>query len=606
MAGRFRVGEWTVVPELNSLERDGRTVHLEPKFMQVLVTLGEQPGEVVSKEQIFERVWPDTFVSDEVLTRAVSELRKAFEDNPHEPKYIQTIPKGGYRLVAAVLREPAERKNWLSVNWWKVAAITAIILLAVAASLYSLRVRKLAESKSMITSLAVLPLVNLSGDEGQDYFADGMTDELTTRLSNISALRVISRTSAMHYKGTQKTVPEIARELNVDAVLEGSVLRSEGKVRISTQLIHAQTDKHLWAESYERDLRDILALQSDVAQAVAREIKIQVMPQEDQKLKAAKPVNPEAHDSYLKGVYYWNEFTEETMRKAVDSFQDAIQKQPDYGPAYSGLAHAYHELAYYVAPNEVMPKGKAAAMRALELDATDAEAHAALGWIKWRYDWDWPGAEQEYLQALESNSRSTMAHGQYALYLSSLGRFSESLQELKIAKELDPVPSLIGRTNLADVYATARRYDAAVEQYQQVLELDPNFSEAQGGLGVTFALQGKLQDAIVHLRKAEQLDTDPEFLGMLGYTYALAGDKAQARGILRQLMERSRSGYVSPEAVVLVYFGMGEEGQACDWLERAYQAHDSGLAYIRTDPIWDRLRPKPCFQNLMKRMGVPH
>jgi serine/threonine protein kinase len=387
-------------------------------------------------------------------------------------------------VLASQEREqrPPARKTWIITVSAGATAVSLAVLFAL--NVPGLRDRLIHHvTVSKIESIAVLPLTNLSGDASQDYFADGMTDELTTRLSHISSLRVISRTSAMHYKDTRKSVPEVARDLNVDAILEGSVLRSGDKVRISTQLIEGRTDKHLWAESYERDLRDTLALQSDVARAVAREIKIQLTPQEDKKLTAAKPVNPEAYDSYLKGDYYWNKFTEEGMRKAVEYFQDSIQKQADYAPAYAGLANAYHELAYYVAPNEVMPKAKAAAKRALDFDSTDAEAHAALGWIKWRYDWDWPGAEQEFLRALEFNPRSSGAHGQYALYLSSVGRFTESLQELRRTKELDPVPSLIGMTNFGDVYVLAGRYDDAVEQYKQVWNWMPTFQRRTAGLG---------------------------------------------------------------------------------------------------------------------------
>lgn len=610
MTGRFKVGEWTVVPELNSLEGNGRTAHLEPKVMQVLVTLADHPGQVVSKEQIFHRVWPDTFVSDEVLTRSVSELRKVFEDNPQDPRYIQTIPKGGYRLIAPIMLETADRAVAPHVPWWKrerqkLAAAAAIILLANIAYLYLAKGRQQTSSRPPITSLAVLPLNNLSGDTSQDYFADGMTDELTTRLSSISTLRVISRTSVMHYRGTQKTIPEIARELNVDAVLEGSVLRSGDKVRVSAQLIEAHTDEHLWAESYEGDLGDVLSLQSDVARAVAREIRIQVTPQEYKALTAIKAVNPEAHDSYLKGLYFWGEFTEEGLTKAVHYFEDAIQKQPDYAPAYAGLANAYHELAFYIEPREVMPKGKEAAMRALELDSTDSDAHAALGWIKWHYDWDWRGAEQEYTRAIELHPRSGMAHGQYALYLTAMGRFEESLREHQLAGPDDPL-SLGGETNLGDIYYSARRYNEAAKQYQQVLELDANYAIAQAGLGMTYIQQGNLQDAIVHLRRATELDTDASYAGILGYAYAVEGNKAEARKILTQLMDRSRKGYISPQAVALVYLGMGEQNQSCEWLEHGYQARDSDLAYIRVEPLWDKIRPNPCFQDLLHRMGVSH
>ena len=604
MPGTFTVGEWTVFSELNSLERYKRTVHVEPKVMQVLLVLCERPGQVVSKEQIFHRVWPDTFVSDEVLTRSISELRKAFEDSPQEPKYIQTIPKGGYRLVATVVREPANRKDWYSERWRILTAATAVLLLAAIASFYTLNARKPGASRVVITSLAVLPLANLSGDASQDYFADGMTDELTTRLSNIGALRVISRTSVMHYKGTQKTIPEIARELNVDAVLTGSVLRSGDKVRISSQLIQASTDKHLWAESYERDLRDILALQSDVARAVAKEISIQVTPQENRKLTEAKPVNPEAYDSYLKGLYQWNKFTEEAMRKAVDNFEDAIQKQPDYASAYAGLAHTYHELAFYVAPKEVMPKAKEAAIRALSLDDSDAEAHAALGWIKWHYDWDWSGAEKEYARALEFNPASSLAHGQYALYLDAMGRSQEGIREHNLVLRLDPL-SLISRTNLGDAYYSSARYVEAAEEFRKTLELDTNFADAHAGLGMTYVQQGRFPEGISHLQRATQLDTDPGYRAMLSHAYAASGNRIEAQKILIQLVGSSQKRYISAVYVALAYSELGDQDQTCNWLERAYEDRDSYLPEFNIATGFVKLRSNPCFQDLIQRMGFP-
>lgn len=606
MAGRFMVGEWTVLPGLNSLERDGRNVHLEPKVMQVLITLSEQPGEVVSKHQIFKRVWPDTFVSDEVLTRSVSELRRAFQDDPQEPKYIQTIPKGGYRLVATVRRESAGGAKRLSGYSWKVLTITPITLLVMATSVYfALKGRREVTLSPKITSLAVLPLTSLSSDAGQEYFADGMTDELTTRLSNIGALRVISRTSVMHYKGTQKTVPEIAGELHVDAVLEGSVLRSGDKVRISTQLILARSDEHIWAESYERDLRDVLALQSDIARAVAREISIQVTSQENRKLMAAAKVNPEAHDSYLKGLYFWNKFTEEGMRNAVSYFLDATQKQPNYAPAYAWLAHAYDELAYYVAPKEIVPKAKEAALRALQLDNTDAEAHAALGWIKWHYDWDWPGSEREFKSALQSNPNSYIAHAQYASYLDTMGRFDEALEEHKIALKLDPL-SLVAETNLGDSYYGAGRYKEAEEQYQKTLELEGNFAYAHAMLAMVYVKQGRFREGIQRLQKATQLDTDPIFTETLAYAYAASGNKAEARKVLSRLMDSSQKRYIASVFVALVYLKMNDQDQACKWLERGYEERDSGVPDIYVEPAFAEFRSNRCVQDVMKRVGFPH
>jgi TolB-like protein/DNA-binding winged helix-turn-helix (wHTH) protein len=301
VAGAFMVGEWTVLPELNSLECDGRTVHLEPKVMQVLVTLAEHPGHVASKEHIFHRVWPDTFVSDEVLTRSVSELRKVFEDNPQKPKYIQTIPKGGYRLVAPVVREPTKRADWLAGQWRKLVTVTAIIVLAVMASLYNMRAREHAASKAPITSLAVLPLKNISGDPSQEYFADGMTEEMISRLSMIRGLRVVSRTSVMQFKDTRIAVPQIARALGVDALVEGSVIRDSGRVRIHAQLIRGATDEHFWSETYDRELGDALALESDIAQAIAAKVQVTVTGEERERLVAARQVAPEVYESYLKG-----------------------------------------------------------------------------------------------------------------------------------------------------------------------------------------------------------------------------------------------------------------------------------------------------------------
>jgi len=595
---------------MNCLERAGQTHRLEPKIMQVLLALADHPGEVVSKEQLFRRVWPDTFVSDEVLTRSISELRKTFEDNPRESTYIQTIPKSGYRLVAPVTL-PAETKNRGAADKpaWKtwafgIAATAALLVVGAFLYLYFRTYEQRQTAHPRVTSLAVLPLANLSGDAAQDYFADGMTDELTTRLSGISALRVISRTSAMRYKGTSKTPSEIARELNVDGLVAGSVIRSGDRVRISAQLIQATNGSNVWAESYERDLRDVLSLQADLARTIADQIKIQVTPQERTMLIAAPPINSEAHDSYLKGIYYWNKFTEPGMKRAVGYFEEAIALDSNYTPAYAGLAHAYHELAYYEPPNEVMPKAKQAALRALQLDNTSAEAHAALGWIKTHYDWDWSGAEQEYRHAIEDNPGSGLAHGQYAIYLDAMGRFEESLQQHKIAVELDPL-WLIERACLGDLFKNARQYDSAREQYQKALELDPNFAEAHAGLAEVYLQEGNFPEAIAHAKRSSELDADTGFSAGLAFAYAKSGDTKQARTILNRMLASAHNSYVSPAGIALVYSGLGEQNEACKWLERAREARDSALPYIDVSPVWDGLRSNPCFQELVHQMKFP-
>jgi TolB-like protein/DNA-binding winged helix-turn-helix (wHTH) protein/Tfp pilus assembly protein PilF len=600
------LGEWKVLPGLNSLERAGRTVHLEPKVMQVLVILAEHSGQVASKEQIFARVWPDTFVSDEVLTRAISELRKAFEDYPQQPKYIQTIPKGGYRLVAPVVREPTKHSYWL-VHRKKVATIAAAILLAAAASLYALRAREHATSKTAITSLAVLPLTNLSGDAGQDYFADGMTDELITRLSNISALRVISRTSVMHYKGTQKTIPEIARELNVDAVMEGAVQRSGDRVRVSAQLIETRTDRHLWAESYERDLRDVLALEGEVSSAIAREVQLQLTPTEHARLSDKGTLSPEAHEAYLKGSYYWNKLTEEDVRKSVTYFEEAIRLAPSFAPAYASLAFSYNLLASdeYVAPQDGFPKAKELARKALDLDQNLAGAHAALGYALYLFDWNWAAAEAEFRRANELEPNGQGARGVYALYLSSMGRHEEAIAEMKRVVELDPL-AVLALWNLGSLYWDAGQPEQAVEQFRKILEIDSNSPDGHQGLGITYAMEKRYDNAIAELQQAVKLSGQDVWMkASLGYAYAVAGRKKAAREVLSDLERTSKRKYVSGYLIATVYAGLGDKEAAFHWLEAAFENRDCQMPQLRNEPSFESLRSDPRFGELVRRIGLP-
>jgi TolB-like protein/DNA-binding winged helix-turn-helix (wHTH) protein/Tfp pilus assembly protein PilF len=606
LAGTFTVGEWTVFPELNNLERNKRTVHVEPKVMQVLLVLCERSGQVVSKEQIFHRVWPDAFVSDEVLTRSISELRKAFEDNPQGPKYIQTIPKGGYRLVATVVREPANRKDWYSERWRMLTAATAVLLLAAVASFYTLKARKLAASKAVITSLAVLPLANLSGDTGQDYFADGMTDELTTRLSNIGALRVISRTSVMHYKGTRKTIPEIARELNVDAVLEGSVLRSGDKVRISSQLILASTDKHLWAESYERDLREVLALQGEVAGAIAEHVRVKLTPQEHASLASSRTVNPEAYEAYLQGEYFWNQITEEGIKKSIEYFQKAIQLAPDYAPAYASLAFSYNLLASseFAPPTENYSKARQLAQQALEKDETLPEAHAALGFVLCYSDWNWPAAEAEFKRALDLTPGNNTGRGDYALYLADMGRREEAIAEMKKTLESDPL-SVLARWNLGWMYWTSGKLDPAIEQFQKILEIAPNSPDGHQGLGIVYVFENRHAEAIVELQKAVTPAGDNVwFKAWLGYAYAAAGKRHAAYKVLDDLKQMSKRKYVSAYLIATVYAGLGDKNSAFGWLTTALEERNDLLVGLKVDPVFASFRSDPRFADLLRRIGL--
>jgi len=492
--------------------------------------------------------------------------------------------------------------------------VLAVLLLAL--NVGGLRDRLLGRTAApRIESLAVLPLANLSGDPEQEYFADGMTEELIADLSQVSALRVISRTSVMQYKSTKKSMPEIARELKVDGVIEGSVLRSGDQVRITAQLIQAATDKHLWAQSYKRDLRDVLVLQDEVAQAIASAIKIKLTPQEQVQLASARPVNPEAYEPYLKGRYYWNKRTPETLKKSLEYFQQAIEEDPAYSLAYAGLADSYAMLgagSYQVLPpKEAYPKAEAAAMKALELDSTLAEAHASLAWSKMQFDWDWQGAEREFKQATELNPGYANAHHWYALYLTITGRHAEALAEDRKAESLDPLSLIISTDVATEALVPTGRYDEAMKQCRKALEMDPHFAEAHSCLADSYEGKGMYQEANAEFQKAFELSGgNLVYLSRVGYTYALAGRRGDAIKILNGLKARSKREFVWPDLLAYIYAALGEKDQAFTWLEKAY---DERCVHLLIDPVphvriralWDPLRSDPRFQDLLRRMNFP-
>jgi len=460
---------------------------------------------------------------------------------------------------------------------------------------------------SKIRSIAVLPLANLSGDPEQEYFADGMTEQLTTDLGQISALRVISRTSAMHYKGTNKKLPEIARELDVDAVVEGSVERAGNQVRITAQLIEAATDRHLWAKSYIRDLRDVLGLQDEVARAIAAEVKVNLTPREQMKLASARRVDPQAQDAYLTGRYYWNRRTIEAMRKSCEYFQLAVKRDPAYAVAYAGFADCNNMLGYYNyrSAAETFALGKAAAQSALQIDDGLAEAHASLAFALEYYDFDWVGAEQEYKSAIELNPNYATAHHWYSLYLSEVGRFDEALAEIRHAQQLDPLSPIISNT-IAAVYFRSRRYDQAIEQLRKLVDIDPNFVVAHNLLAQCYVEKGLLSEALAEYQKARTID--PEGISVLpaiGATLALAGRKTEAEHVLHETKEISKQEYVSPFGIAILYACLGDKDMAFEWLEHAYHERDRDLTALKFEPRLDNLRTDPRFADLMRRVGLP-
>jgi TolB-like protein/Flp pilus assembly protein TadD len=530
----------------------------------------ERSGHLVSKEEMLRNVWPASFVEEANLSVHISALRRAIGDG-HEggEKYIETIPRVGYRFIAPV-REVAR----VAVEF-------------------------------PIHSIAVLPLSNLSADPAQDYFAEGMTEELITELAKISRLRIISRTSAMHFKGTRKTLPEIARELGADAVVEGAVARDRNQVRISAQLIDARTDLHLWAQSYEGDLSDVLRLQERVALAIANELQVKLTPQQETRLGHARSVSPEAHELYLRGRFHWNKRTEEGLKRSIDYFQQAVEKDPTYALAYSGLADSYSMLGMWgdLPQMESAPKAKAAAIRALEIDDQLAEAHASIGWTMFAFDWNWSAAERELQRSIELNPSYATAHRWLANCLTQQERHEEALTAIKRGHQPDPV-SLITNSVLAFTSYMARDYEKAIEDEWKTLELDDQFAPAHWVLGMALEQKGQLSDAISEFQKATALDVHPIYLAALGHAYGVTGQTEQGLAILHNLAKVSKDKNVAWNEVAILYMGMGEKEMALATLDTAYMTHDSHLNWLKVEPRLDALRSDPRFADLLRRMNL--
>jgi TolB-like protein/Tfp pilus assembly protein PilF len=460
-------------------------------------------------------------------------------------------------------------------------------------------------SGTAIQSLLVLPLKNLSADPEQDYFADGMTDALNARLAQVSALRVISQTSSLVYKGTNKPLSEIARELKVDGVVEGSVLRSGNRIRINVQLVQPALEKRLWGQTYERDLRDVLTLQSEVARAIVDEIRVKLTPGEQARLASAHTSNPEAHFAYARGRIYWNKRTEEGLQKAIECFQEAINKDPDYALAYAGLADSWVPRAWYafLPPTEAFPVAKAAATRALELDPNLAEAHTTLAFITLYYDWDWAAADREFRRAITLNPNYANAHHWYAEYLSLIGRHEAAIQESERARELDPLSSIIN-TWVGARYFFARRYEKAIEQYRNVVEMDPTFVPVHLSHGVAYEQKRMYREAIAELERAVSLSGGgPVYLAALAHTYGVSGRRSDTQKLIDELKRVSARRYVASFDMAIALLGLGDRDRTFDALEKAVQERSPRLLFLMIDPRFDPLRSDSRFQRLTKLVG---
>jgi TolB-like protein/Tfp pilus assembly protein PilF len=504
---------------------------------------------------------------------------------------------------------PAVRARARPILWLGLLALAAAVAILVILNPGRWRERLSGGSAHpAIRSLAVLPLENLSHDPNQEFFADGMTEALISNLARVRSLRVISRTSIMRYKGTRKAVPEIARELGVEGIVEGSVLRVGDRVRITAQLINAGTDAHLWGEEYERDAREVLALQGDVARAIAREVQARLTPEEQTRLAAVVSVNVQAHEAYLKGRYYWNKRTAEALLTAIGFFEQSLAADARFAPAYAGLANCYVLLGgtgiSAFPPNDVGPKARAAALKALALDESLAEAHAALGYAATTYGWEWVAAEKAFERAIALDPGYATAHFWYAVFLAARGRPERAISEVKQARELDPLSPII-HAGVAWIYHLARRDDEAMEEARKSLEIDPAFMIGHFRLGVAYERKASYDAATAEIRNAiASSGRNPDMIAALGHALAASGRRGEARGIVDQLIDLRNHRYVSAYSIAAVYSGLDEKDRAFEWLQKAFEERSWSLAFVAVDPDMDPLRSDPRFSETTRRLGL--
>ncbi|HET7840326.1 MAG TPA: winged helix-turn-helix domain-containing protein [Terriglobia bacterium] len=632
------------------LRRQGIRVKLQEKPFQLLATLLERPGDVVTREELREKLWPgDTFVDfDHGINIAINKLREALGDSAESPRLIETLARRGYRfmgevepVISSIPPPPAVTRTsedapaqgpaadsqatplpsgveslppaGAAFARYSRAKTIALLLFAIAVAGYlgwRLHTPRVKPSSGRVM-LAVLPFENLSGNTEQDYFSDGLTEEMITQLGGLhpERLGVIARTTMMQYRGTHKTANQIGRELGADYILEGSVRRSDGRVRIAAQLIQVSDQTHVWADSYERNLSNVLELQSDVAGAIAERIQLQLTPAQRQRLASAPAVNPAAYEDYLKGRFYWNERTGEGFQKAIAQFDQAIAKDANYAPPYAGLADTYNLLgsvpANVLEPRVAMSKAREAAAKALALDESLAEAHVSLGYVKMAYEWDFPAAEAEFERAIELNPAYPTAHQWYAFYLTAMGRADDADRENMLAKKLDPL-SLSVNSQIAWSYYIARRYGDAVTQSQKLIDLEPNLYTSHLYLGLAYEGQKLYPQAIAEFQKANALSGgNPIILGALGHTYAVSGNRAKANELIAQLESIAKKRYVPGLYPAAIYSGLDDKAAAIRWLTKAVEDRSDYCLFLPLEPEAENLRSDPRFKELVRRIGLP-
>ncbi len=658
----FRFGAFEFHVQALELRKHGLRIKLAGQPISVLAMLLERPGEVVTREDLQARLWPaGTYVDFEhSVNAAVKRLRQALGDSADSPRFIETLARNGYRFIAplsertedlakpagppgsqaalgqhrkvtppispsgsavrcpAITHEkqpeepqsPAQAKKtakWLRFLAFPRVMAGVLLLIGIAAFIIGLHERRPAHTGSgPIRSLVVLPLANLSGDPDEEYFVDGMADELRQHLEVISPLRVISRTSSMYYRGSSKPLPEIARQLNADAVVDGSVLRSGKRVRINVELIQTASDTRLWGGSYDRDLKDIFTLQAEVAQKIAGEIRATLTLPDRVRLARRHTPDPNAYLAYSKGRFFWNRRTEADLKRAIRYFQQAIEKDPNYALAYDGLADCWLPLGWYayMAPSETFPYAKVAARKALALDDSLAEAHTSLAFVTLYYDRDWTDAEREFRRAIELNPNYANGRHWYAEFLSLVGRHEEAIDESERARELDPLSNIIN-TWVGSRYFFARQYDKAIEQYRNAAEMDPGFVPVHLVLGHALEQKHMYQEAITELEKAVSLSGgSPVYVASLAHAYGVAGKRGHAKKLFEDLRNLSKQRYVSSYDLGLASLGIGETDRVFALLAQAVEERSPRIAFLGVDPRFDGLRNDARFKELMIRIGI--
>lgn len=594
---RVSFGSFEVNPSSGELRKQGIRIKLHEKPLQVLLALLEHPGKVVTRKELQERLWPgETFVEFENgLNNAISRLREALGDTAESSRFIETVPRHGYRFLPEVSPAVSFSAASGSFRLW----LLAILLSVGAAVLLGGAFHFAFPRPKTIQSLAVLPFRTLGAGASEEYFTDGMTDAVTTELAKVGIPKVISETSVAQFKDTKKSVPEIARALSVDAIVEGAVLREGDEVRITVQLIRADTDRHVWAESYQRPLKDILALQNEVALGVARAIKLKLSSSAAAQQTSPKPVNAQAYEAYLKGRYFMQKQDESALR-AKDYFQQAIQLDPGYAPAYAGLSEFY---VLALPPKEALPKAKEYTQKALQLDPNLPDGHISLAYIYFYDDWNWNAAGEEFQRAISLAPGLAESHRWYAVYLAAMGRTAEATREAQHALDLDPL-SISAHHGAAVAALCAGQNDRAIEEGRKIIELDPNDPRGYLDMGLGHLQKQMYQEALQDTEKGLELShRDPFVLSIAAHVYGRLGNLEQAGKLVEEMRVDNQKGFVPPFYFATAFVGMGKQKEAIEALEEGYKAHDPDMVGLNSTAEFEPLRADQRFQDLLRRMN---